>query len=649
MNAFYFTHRTTARFFAALAMFSLVMGMLPVQAFAVAEIPPADDSEQAPVPGQKPEVEKVKICHASDKGYDGGKKEVDKSSITKEAGHASHVTKAPDGLGDIIPPFGDFPGLNWDAEHQAIWNDNCEVPAVDVCLNIPKIQEAIPAGMVKNEAGECTVPVIVCPFGEPGPDGECHGGGDCLSGTGIYPACNEVPKKEVPVKITVCKEDETGTPLSGWVITVTNNTPKRTFKLTTESDGCVSITVDAQNGPFYAYETMISGWTQEDVIVSPEGALTGTVMADPNVSNTEMCKMNFAIIEPKIVAVPENYTCTFVNSEDDVPPPPVLGCTNEAATNYNPAATVGNLDAENCDFDYQSVCTNPTNLLINGSFEENMGLTSGGWGIFNPVLGWNISNDGLEIWNNLLITPSEGNQNAELDGNSPSTITQTVATVSGATYELRFDFAARSDSSDSADNSIKAAVDGTTLVNQSTTNTKWTTYGGTFVADSSTDVALADMGTPNSLGTLVDNAVLCLVKDPEPVDVCLNIPDLQTVIPEGMVKNEAGECVSPPPVPVPGCTDTDATNFNVEATSDDESCVYQTGGGGNGGNSRRKPEGSVLGISDEIKPTGEVLGAQVTAIPAGAPDAGAGGTSPFSLGFVSIAPVAFLQRLRIHG
>jgi len=130
--------------------------------------------------------------------------------------------------------------------------------------------------------------------------------------------------------------------------------------------------------------------------------------------------------------------------------------------------------------------------------------------------------DGLELWaNGFYGGASDGNQNAELDGNSSTMIAQPVTTIPGATYELRFDFSPRP-GRDLADNSVDALVDGAFLMNaqgdgSNLNATDWTTYSDTFVADDvSTDIAFEDKGTDNSFGSLVDNAVLCFVREPDP-------------------------------------------------------------------------------------------------------------------------------------
>lgn len=185
-------------------------------------------------------------------------------------------------------------------------------------------------------------------------------------------------------------------------------------------------------------------------------------------------------------------------------------CEDRSAQNYG--------EVGECEY-YTSSCISPeANLLTNASFEEDVVTNASNWQIFPVVTGWSVLlSDGLELWaNGFMGGASNGNQNAELDGNDATKLTQTVATIPGATYELRFDFKART--ANANDNHIEAAVDGISKVNVSSANTNWVTYGTTFVADESTDISFEDLGTPQSnggTGTLLDNTVLCLVREPE--------------------------------------------------------------------------------------------------------------------------------------
>jgi len=83
-----------------------------------------------PTPTPSPSVSaNVRICHAT--GQEGNYQDISPSA---EGVINGHVGASHQGGGDIIPPFyyGEpiqyFPGQNWDAEGQAIWNNNCEIP-----------------------------------------------------------------------------------------------------------------------------------------------------------------------------------------------------------------------------------------------------------------------------------------------------------------------------------------------------------------------------------------------------------------------------------------------------------------------------------------------------------------------------------------
>lgn len=89
-------------------------------------------------------VDKVTICHRDEnvkKPYGPKAIEVSVDSIVGPNGHATHTGPVfqagmDSGWGDIIPSFEyqdgqdvkTFPGLNWDATGQAIWDNDCAIP-----------------------------------------------------------------------------------------------------------------------------------------------------------------------------------------------------------------------------------------------------------------------------------------------------------------------------------------------------------------------------------------------------------------------------------------------------------------------------------------------------------------------------------------
>ncbi len=183
-----------------------------------------------------------------------------------------------------------------------------------------------------------------------------------------------------------------------------------------------------------------------------------------------------------------------------------------------PDCTVTNRKIGDTPDVYVSKCLAPNdNLLSNASFEDPVAdantVGGGMWEIFASIPGWAATN-GIEIWNNMFQGPSDGEQNAELDPNQSTKITQDVVTVPGTVYELRFDFAGR-EGRDATENHVIAGVNGLTLIDEATADTDWVTYGQTFTATTSTTtVSFEDAGISNSFGTLIDNAVLCVVEEP---------------------------------------------------------------------------------------------------------------------------------------
>jgi hypothetical protein len=175
------------------------------------------------------------------------------------------------------------------------------------------------------------------------------------------------------------------------------------------------------------------------------------------------------------------------------------------------------------------------NLLTNGSFESDP-VTSGGlWQKFSSVAGWttiarrsDASPTTLELhkgWSGNVA--AEGLQYAELDGDEPTRIAQSVGTVAGATYKLSWAFAPRQNTA-SAENNLSVEVEGVQVDSEGPVAGgagalalgDWTSGDYEFVAgDASTEIAFKDLGTEAEgngadVGTFLDNAVLCKVKDP---------------------------------------------------------------------------------------------------------------------------------------
>lgn len=92
----------------------------------------------SPASADAPNGHQIEICHATGNEGHYSTPNPPKHQIYDDHGHNSGGGVHP---GDIIPPFsagshggqewGDFPGLNWDEEGQAIYNNGCQVPGTE--------------------------------------------------------------------------------------------------------------------------------------------------------------------------------------------------------------------------------------------------------------------------------------------------------------------------------------------------------------------------------------------------------------------------------------------------------------------------------------------------------------------------------------
>ena len=219
-------------------------------------------------------------------------------------------------------------------------------------------------------------------------------------------------------------------------------------------------------------------------------------------------------------------------------------------TDLNGDQVINDLDcgfSDENDTPQDSVCTE-ANLLVNGGFEAPV-APAGGWDEYDsgtPGLGWTVAWNGafvgapaiakLELHNGVGgWLPEEGSQHAELDADwgmndgeqASVAISQDVATVPGATYSLSYAFSPRP-GTPAGENVLEVLVDGTLVQTQGPVagagNTSWTTYSYNFVAnDGSANIMLRDAGTPNTLGTFLDDVSVNCVEDPE---VCTEVTPL---------------------------------------------------------------------------------------------------------------------------
>lgn len=239
-------------------------------------------------------------------------------------------------------------------------------------------------------------------------------------------------------------------------------------------------------------------------------------------------------------------------------------------------------------------CDPSENLIVNGGFENPD--VSGAWDIFQDGtngLGWTVawqsgSGDNslanLEIQTSSLWSPQEGNQYAELDsdfdgpsgslyGEAASTkITQTIDTIPGQTYTVKFYLAGRP-GTDYNDNKIIFYIDevewdasfSTSAVGAS--DTYWYLKEYTFTAvKGQTTIGLGDNGDANSVGSFVDNVSVTCGDDTNPpkdgpgsIEICKIIINKEGVVTAG--SEFSGETFT---IPLTG----DELNTNVTFTAE---------------------------------------------------------------------------------
>lgn len=187
------------------------------------------------------------------------------------------------------------------------------------------------------------------------------------------------------------------------------------------------------------------------------------------------------------------------------------------------------------------VCNSELNLLTNGGFESPVVALGQGWDVYpngTAGLGWSVSwngafagapvNANLELHRGVNgWLHDEGAQHAELDtdwapGGSEQAsvvISQDIPTIPGATYEISYAFSPRPGTG-ASENVLEVLVDGLVVATHGPVagggNTSWTTYTYEFEAsDGMVTIAFRDAGTPNTLGTFIDNVSVRCIEEPE--------------------------------------------------------------------------------------------------------------------------------------
>jgi len=155
------------------------------------------------------------------------------------------------------------------------------------------------------------------------------------------------------------------------------------------------------------------------------------------------------------------------------------------------------------------------NLVTNGSFETPVYPNGVNWPV--PVTGWTIAPDsGFEVWTNSG-PAADGAQFLELDVTTCDTISQTLTTVSGLRYRVRYAYSARPGV---ADNRVEVRWNGQLISSASAngvglTNPSWTYYSAEVQATGvSTALTFANVDACDGVGSFLDDVS---VTEVEPV------------------------------------------------------------------------------------------------------------------------------------
>lgn len=436
---------------------------------------PGDENEvlesqsQTPRPIDEEEdgARTVIICHATENEVESyTQHEVSKWLITKPM----NIYK-----NDIIPPFErrylpDYPGKNWDDEGQAIWNNDCNIPEPEITVVATKL-------VCENE-------LDLPRYGNGGPAMTADTATDWVEQSeGACSFQNDWDFQWV---------DQSGSEVAGDFIGESED--YTTFENSTDENGVTSQVISIHD----VSELKLREVLTENYL--PFSGNENDASAEFYCADDVLNYDNYDIIRNPEAG--ETYYCVAWNVATEEPEEPEV-----------------------------PVCKMGENLIQNGSFEIETVTDHGGqWEIFSAVTGWLIGlSDGLEIWNDFdgidAGLASDGNQNVELDGNNATNISQSITTVPGATYELKFDYSARAGIA-LADSKMDTLINGVSMLLLNTdgsaaSTNNWEANALSFVATGGTTViSFEDVGTPNAdggYGPLLDNVSLCMTKKAAPV------------------------------------------------------------------------------------------------------------------------------------
>jgi PEP-CTERM motif len=171
-------------------------------------------------------------------------------------------------------------------------------------------------------------------------------------------------------------------------------------------------------------------------------------------------------------------------------------------------------------------------LVVNGSFEAKT-QANGTWNVYQSLLGWStLQGSGIEVRNNKEGTAFDGKNFVELDGHrgpGNTLMAQTIATLSGQLYDLRFFYSARPNFTNVASNGIMVAWNGVDLLPElkgaGTNQHNWLEVHHQVLGTGSDTLSFRATGLNDSYGGSIDKVSLTAAV-PEPGTYALMVAGL---------------------------------------------------------------------------------------------------------------------------
>jgi choice-of-anchor C domain-containing protein len=163
---------------------------------------------------------------------------------------------------------------------------------------------------------------------------------------------------------------------------------------------------------------------------------------------------------------------------------------------------------------------NATNLVVNGSFEDNTIVNVGSFdNLSSGLIGWSIGAGNVDLVSNNYWAAYQGDNSLDLNGTKKAEIEQTLVTTVGQLYQLSFWLAGNPQGGSTVKNlSVNVGANG--LYNfdtsgKSTTNMGWSNYITSFYAVGNTTTLSFASNTRGAYGPVLDDISVTAVPEPE--------------------------------------------------------------------------------------------------------------------------------------